>query len=89
MAKVKVSVKGQIVIPAQVRHRHGIKPGGWVEILDFGTALVLGQVPDDPVTAMRGVLKSPRSVAELVAGDRREELMYEERKWAALEARPK
>jgi len=43
MPKVKVSSKGWIVIPADIRRRYGIEPGDEVHIVDYGGSL--GIVP--------------------------------------------
>jgi len=39
--KSTVSTKGQIVIPKDVRDRHGLKPGSVVEVEDHGHVIVL------------------------------------------------
>ena len=36
-----LSTKGQIVIPADVRHRHGWEPGQRLDVVDDGDAVVL------------------------------------------------
>jgi len=45
MTSVKVSTKGQIVLPADIRKKYGIEEGGEVEILDFGKEIVIVPVP--------------------------------------------
>ncbi len=32
----KVSTKGRVVIPAELRKRHHLKPGGKVQIFEYG-----------------------------------------------------
>jgi AbrB family looped-hinge helix DNA binding protein len=73
-----VSKKGQIVIPRDVRERHGIKPGDRVQIVDFGGTISLVPIPDDPIAAGLGLLKGGPSWAEMLA-EKKRELEEEER----------
>lgn len=63
MRTVNVLNKGQVVIPAELRQRHGIKPGHVVEIRDAGDHLELYPLPTDPLAAFRGSLKQGVSMA--------------------------
>lgn len=76
MAIVKTTVKGQIVIPADIRKKYGIKHGSRVEVIDRGGRIVLRPLLTDPINQACGMFK-PRSkeesgLAALIA-DRREE----------------
>ncbi len=56
-AQSVVSTKGQTVIPKEIRDAVGLKEGqklGWV--LREGTLSVI-PIPEDPVRALRGILK--------------------------------
>ena len=55
--RVTVSSKGQIVIPAELRRRHDIKPGDQLVVVDLAGQISLHPVPDDPVAAARGAFK--------------------------------
>lgn len=44
-----LSTKGQIVIPADVRRRHGWKPGQRLDFVDEGTEVVLRSAASEPV----------------------------------------
>jgi AbrB family looped-hinge helix DNA binding protein len=59
MAIVKVSEKGWIVIPKELRKKYGIKPGGRVNLMEWDGSIVLVAVPDDPVGALYGMLAGP------------------------------
>lgn len=63
MQTLNVLNKGQVVIPAELRQRLGIKPGHMVEIRDAGDHLELYPLPADPLTAFRGSLKQGVSLA--------------------------
>lgn len=79
MPKVKVSAKGWIVIPAEIRKRYGIKPGDEVHIVDYGGSLGIVPALADPVKQVCGILADggPSLTAELLR-ERRRELDREE-----------
>lgn len=55
MARTRVSSKYQVVIPKEVRDRHGLKPGLEMQVISKGTSIIL--VPDRPLSAFRGLLR--------------------------------
>jgi AbrB family looped-hinge helix DNA binding protein len=64
----KVSEKGWIVIPKQLRLKYGLKKGSQLQIVDYGDVLTLVPLPDDPVETLQGLLKDgPSLTAELLA----------------------
>lgn len=77
MTRVKVSTKGQIVLPADIRKKYGIEEGGEVEILDFGKEIVIVPVPK---VRPRGFIKFKRPVSEIMAKVKEEEKKFEERR---------
>lgn len=44
-----LSTKGQIVIPSDVRRRHGWKPGQRLDLVDDGAAVILRASAAEPV----------------------------------------
>lgn len=52
---VTVSSKYQVVIPEDVRHSAGIRPGQKMEVIKYGDHIALVPVPDP--AAMRGFMK--------------------------------
>ena len=78
MATVTVSKKGWVVIPREIRERHGIRPGDKVHVFDIGGRIAVIPIPEDPVAAGRGMLKGGTSLDELLA-EKRRELEREER----------
>lgn len=66
------SVKGQVVIPANLRRRFGIKPGTKVTFYEDGGRLVLQPVTKEFVRSVRGRLKGS-GVLELLMEERRRE----------------
>lgn len=79
MPTVKVSAKGWIVIPADIRKRYDIEPGDEVCIIDYGGSLGIVPLLDDPVAEACGILadEGPSLTRELVR-ERRRELEREE-----------
>ena len=77
---VTMSKKGWIVIPKEIRERHGLGPGTEIDIVDFGGQIVLVPVPEgDPIERGYGMLKGGPSLTEALLRDRAEELEREER----------
>jgi AbrB family looped-hinge helix DNA binding protein len=56
--KHKITAKGQITIPRDIRDHLGVKPGDYVKVFAYpnGTAVIL---PVKPVSSLKGILKSP------------------------------
>lgn len=61
MAKVNVSSKGWIVIPAEIRKKYGIKPGSTLEIEDQGNFLLIKAEKKSKIDSLFGVLKDKKS----------------------------
>lgn len=74
MQTMNVLSKGQIVIPAEIRHRYGIKPGTPVEIREVGDHLELYLLPSDPIVAFRGSLKTTDSLAKHLIEEHRQDV---------------
>ncbi len=81
MSAVKVSAKGWIVIPADIRKRYGIKPGDEVHIVDYGGTLVILPKLEDPVNDAYGILADdgPPITEELLRERRRERKREDEK----------
>jgi AbrB family looped-hinge helix DNA binding protein len=79
MATVTVSEKGWVVIPKEIRDRHGIKKGDKVEVVDSGGMIrIITEKEGDPIQRLRGILKGGSGTKGLLE-DRRRELEREER----------
>ena len=76
-----ISSGGQVSIPADIRHRWGVRR---VVLVEQGDSLVLRPLPDDPIAAAMGSLAGPGPTTDEVREQlRAEELAADERKgWA-------
>jgi AbrB family looped-hinge helix DNA binding protein len=78
MSAVKVSARGQMVIPKEIRRRYKIEAGDEVELLDFGDQIVMIPIKD-PIRDAKGWLQSDKSVYEMLNEAREEEKLFDER----------
>ncbi len=65
--EARVSVKGQIVIPASLRRKYGIKSGTKIQIHDDGERIILKPIADDFYGKLRGSLKGKKALKVLIA----------------------
>lgn len=86
MSTVKVSRKGWVVIPRDIRERHGIRPGDRVHIVDYAGRIAIVPALKNPIRQARGLLKGRPSLTGALLEERRLELEREERK---IQRRPK
>ena len=83
--KVKVSSKGQIVLPAKIRKKYGLEPGTELGIVEYAGAIYLVPVSEDPIGELRGLaagvdgFSSEEFLAERRRDRDREEEKY--RRW--------
>lgn len=73
----KVSRKGWIVVPKELRDRYGISPGDKILITEADNGLMLRPLPADPTKSFRGILKG-HALVEALTETRREEVAREE-----------
>ena len=76
---VTVSKKGWIVIPKEIREKHGIKPGDRVHVIEYAGINIIPAI-SDPAKEMRGMFKQGPSLTRGLLDDRRAEREREERK---------
>jgi AbrB family looped-hinge helix DNA binding protein len=81
---VKTSSKGQIVIPAEIRKKLGIKPGQKVALTLVEDKAVIEPLPEDPIKALRGILKGKPSMTKALLNERKKEIEREEKIVAGL-----
>ena len=64
MHTIGVSANGRVLIPKDLREKHGLGKGSRVQIVDCGHALALVPLPDDPVAALHGMLQGGPSLTD-------------------------
>ena len=79
MPIVRASTKGQIVIPADMRKRKGIKGGTYVGVTENDDEIVLRRLSDDLVDAAYGMFAHLGPLADELLEERREDRDLEER----------
>jgi AbrB family looped-hinge helix DNA binding protein len=83
MAIVKTLAQGQIVIPAEIRKKIGLKPGRKVLVtLVDERRVAIEPVPDDPIDAACGMFQGDDSLARALLEERRKDYAREEKKFA-------
>lgn len=69
---MRLNSKGQVTIPADLRHRHGLHEGDEVDVVEDGDTLRIIRVEDSPtrgqrlVRRMRGRATTTMSTDELI-----------------------
>jgi AbrB family looped-hinge helix DNA binding protein len=58
----KVSIKGQVVIPAELREKYAIAPGDTVDVCDGNGKILIFPVFKDVIQASRGFLQGGTSL---------------------------
>jgi AbrB family looped-hinge helix DNA binding protein len=66
------TVKGQIVIPATLRRKYGIKNGTKIIVTDIGDAIVLKPVTEQYLRNLQGSLKGKGGLKMLLAERRKD-----------------
>jgi len=70
----KATMKGQVVIPSELRKKYNIKKGSRVSIYEGeGNIIIIKPLPDDPIAASKGMLKGKTSIIKALTKDREEE----------------
>lgn len=79
MYTAKVSTKGRVVIPRNLRVKYGLKKGTRVRVVDYGDLIALVPLPDDLVEALHGMLEGRPSLTSYLLAERALERAQEEK----------
>lgn len=74
---VKISQKGWVVIPAELRRKYSLYPGDEIELVDYGGVLALVPVPQHPIELGAGLLKGGNSLTETLLDEHARELQQD------------
>jgi AbrB family looped-hinge helix DNA binding protein len=70
---LKISQKGWVVIPVELRRKYNLKPGDEVHVVDYGGVLSLIPTSEDPLEVAAGMLKGETSLTEALLEERKQE----------------
>lgn len=70
---LRISSKGWVVIPAELRRKYRLEPGDEVHIVDYGGVLALIPAFDDPVAEGAGMLKADQALTRALLAEREKE----------------
>ena len=86
MEAAYVTSKGQLVIPAKIRRKLGIKPGTKVCFVERGGEIIFQPVTKEYIRSVCGMFKSAASVTQELLADRKKDKEREEAKLEKLSA---
>ncbi len=78
METAHVTSKGQLVIPARLRRKYGIKSGTAIRFIEREHEILLQPVTGDYIRSVRGMLKSETSATRELLEERSREKKKEE-----------
>ncbi len=87
METAYITSKGQLVIPAKLRRRYGMKPGTKVCFVERENEIVFQPVTKEYIRSVCGMLKSDTSVTQELLKERGKDKEREETKLEKLGAR--
>ncbi len=79
MSFSKISAKGWVVIPAELRVRYGLKPGMRVQVVDYGGVVSLIPLLKDAIKQAAGMLKGEASLTKSLLAEHALEGKHEQR----------
>jgi AbrB family looped-hinge helix DNA binding protein len=71
--EIYATIKGQIVIPASLRRKYGIKKGTKIIVLDNGESIVLKPITEQYLQKLQGSLKGKGGMQVLLEEHRKDE----------------
>ena len=77
MSTVKISTKGWVVIPAELRKKYHLTMGTQVSVVDYGGVLALVPVPEHPIDQAKGMLKGSTSLTGTLLDEHAQDLGHE------------
>lgn len=87
METAYVTSKGQLVVPARLRQKYGIKPGTKVCFVERNHEIIFQPVTKEYIRSICGMLQSETSVTKELLEDRARDKEREETKFEKLRAR--
>ncbi len=82
-----VTSKGQLVVPAKLRRKYGIKPGTRICFIERDHEIIFQPVTNEYIRSVCGMLKSDTSMTKALLEERARDKEREEAKFEKLRAR--
>jgi len=73
MKATSITPKGQIVIPAEIRKRYGLKPGTKVSVVERGGQIIIIPSTKDYIRSLAGIIPSSSTVLEILKEERKKD----------------
>lgn len=86
MEEAFVTSKGQLVVPAKLRRRYGIKPGTKVCFIERGKEIVFQPVTKEYIRSLCGMLRSETSMTDELLKERAKDKQREGAKYEKIRA---
>ena len=67
---LRISSKGWVVIPSELRKKYAIEPGDLVQIVDYGGVLAIVPSLKDPIEEGDGILRGEESLGKALLRER-------------------
>jgi AbrB family looped-hinge helix DNA binding protein len=74
LAIVRTTVKGQVVIPANIRKKYHITKGTIVNVIDRDNEIVIKPLLSDPIEQAFGIFKGGKSAIKVLLSERKKEV---------------
>lgn len=87
METAYVTSKGQLVVPARIRRKYGIKPGTKICFIERNHEILFQPVTKEYIRGVRGMLKSDTSMTQELLKERARDKEREEIKLEKFGAR--
>ena len=87
METAYVTSKGQLVIPAKIRRKLGIKPGTKIRFVEREHEVLLQPLTKEHIRSLAGMLKSSTSATAALLKERQLDKEREDKKFARRRAR--
>ena len=78
--EMRISTKGWVVIPAELRKKYALEPGDLVQIVDYGGVLAIIPSLEDPIEDGGGILRGGESLGKALLKERASDRERENRK---------
>jgi len=87
METAYVTTKGQLVVPAKLRRKYGIRPGTRICFVERDHEIIFQPVTKEYIRSVCGMLKSDTSMTKALLEERARDKEREETKFEKLRAR--